>query len=178
MLKKYKYKNWHFNYPNSLLEYLFTPCPRGLRFVNFVYQKIIGLNRQYPFMIHFTSIVNGNIIFGKNVARYFAVSGGCYIQGINGIEIGDNSIFAPGVKILSANHDFSDFSKHIKTNIPIRIGSNCWVGANAIILPEVQIGDNVIIGAGSVVTKNFECNVVIAGNPARVIKKLVNRVIE
>ncbi len=55
---------------------------------------------------------------------------------------------------------------------PIKIGNDVWIGGGSIILPGVTIGNNVVIGAGSVVTKNIEDNVVIAGNPARVIRKL------
>jgi len=53
---------------------------------------------------------------------------------------------------------------------PIRIGKKCWIGANAIILPSVELGDNVIVAAGSVVNKSFPDNIVIGGNPARVIR--------
>ena len=55
---------------------------------------------------------------------------------------------------------------------PIRIGKDCWIGGNAIILPGVTIGDGVTVGAGSVVTKDIEPFSVVVGNPARVIKKL------
>ena len=76
-----------------------------------------------------------------------------------------------GSKIISANHDVSDFSKHIKK--PVKIGNNVWIGANVVILPGVEIGDNTVIGAGSIVTKSFkEGNCIIAGNPAKIIKKL------
>ncbi|MDE6772661.1 MAG: sugar O-acetyltransferase, partial [Muribaculaceae bacterium] len=55
---------------------------------------------------------------------------------------------------------------------PVAIGHNVWIGGDAVILPGVTIGDNVVIGAGAVVTRSFPSNVVIAGNPARVIKEL------
>lgn len=121
-------------------------------------------------MVHYTSTVSKTIFLGKDVARYFANSGGCYIQGINKIYIGDNTIFAPGIKIISANHDKRDFLKHDKAIGPVRIGNNCWLGANSVILPGVELGNNVIVGAGSVVTKSFGDNLVIAGNPAKIIK--------
>ena len=169
MLNRYKYRNWTKNYPTNFLEYMLSPCGSGLRIINFIFQKILRLNKKTKFMIHFTSIVNGNIEIGKGVAQSFANSGGCYIQGINGIKIGDNTIFAPGIKIISANHDKEDITKHVQTD-PVVIGANCWLGANCIILPGVQLGDGVIVGAGSIVTKSFPCGSIIAGNPAKIIR--------
>jgi acetyltransferase-like isoleucine patch superfamily enzyme len=122
-------------------------------------------------MVHFTSTVSRTITIGKNVAPYFANSGSCYIQGINGVVIGDNTIFAPGVKIISANHLKGDYGKHDKAIGPITIGANCWIGTNAVILPGVELGNNVIVGAGSVVTKSFTNNLIIGGNPAKVLKQ-------
>ncbi|MCB0496597.1 MAG: hypothetical protein KDC79_10725 [Cyclobacteriaceae bacterium] len=124
-------------------------------------------------MVHFTSTVSKTIIIGKNVARYFANSGGCYIQGINKVYIGDNTIFAPGVKIISANHSFNNYDEHDKEGVkPVIIGKDCWIGANSIILPQVELGNNVIVGAGSVVTKSFDSYSIIAGNPAKLIRKI------
>lgn len=153
----------------GLIEYLRTPAPRGLRLLNFFCQKIMRVNSRYSFMIHFTSKVSGEVKIGKNVANSFANSGGCYVQGINGIEIGDDTIFAPGVKFVSANHDTDNLETHIKT-YPIVIGRNCWIGTNAVIMPGVKLGNNVIVGAGSVVTKSFPDNAVIAGVPARALR--------
>jgi acetyltransferase-like isoleucine patch superfamily enzyme len=120
-------------------------------------------------MVHYTSKVSGDIRIGKDVWISFAVSGGCYIQGLNGIVIDDETIFAPGVKIISANHDLDDFANIVPCG-PITIGKRCWIGANAVILPEVTLGDGVVVGAGSVVTRSFAENSVVAGNPAQLIK--------
>lgn len=170
-LNKFKYKNWKRNEPSNLLEYLLSPALNNLRLVNFFFQKILRINAEVPFMVHYTSRVSETVFLGKGVAEYFANSSGCYIQGINKIYFGDNTIFAPGIKIISANHDKKDFSKHNKTIGPIIIGKNCWIGANAVILPGVQLGDNVIVGAGAVVSKSFPSNVVIGGVPAKIISK-------
>lgn len=169
MLNKYKYKNWKKNIPSNLIEYFLSPTSNSLRIVNLIFQKIFRINGKIKFMVHYTSKVNGDILLGKDVARYFANSGGCYFSAINGIEIGDGTIFAPGVKVISANHDVDDFNNHIKKE-PIRIGKNCWLGANSVILPGVQIGDGVIVAAGAVVTKSFQDQVVVGGVPAKIIK--------
>lgn len=173
MISKFKYVNWKKGEPSNLLEYLLSPTSNKIRFVNFIFQKVLRINSQVPFMVHYTSIVNGQVYLGRNVAPYFANSGHCYISGINKIFIGDDTIFAPGVKLISANHNFEDYSKHDHNVSPIIIGKSCWIGANAIILPGVELGDNVIVGAGSVVTKSFESNTIIAGNPAQIVRKRI-----
>ncbi len=120
-------------------------------------------------MVHFTSRVVGKVNIGKDVEASFAVSGGCYVQGWNGVEIGKGTIFAPGVKIISANHVLEDYERS-EDSPAIRIGKDCWVGANAVILPGVELGDRVVVGAGAVVTKSFAAGSVVAGVPATVIK--------
>ena len=89
----------------ALQRYIGIPFSRW--FVNFIFQRLFRLNADIPFQVHFTStVIAGKGIFvGRNVWKSFALSGGCYIQGGNGIYIGDDTIFAPGVKIISANHD-------------------------------------------------------------------------
>lgn len=125
-------------------------------------------------MVHFTSAVRGDIQIGKDVWMSFATSGGCYIQGNNGIRIGDDTIFAPGVKIISANHDFDNFNSWSKES-PVVIGRHCWIGANAVILPGVVLGDNVVVAAGAVVTKSFPEGSMVAGVPARLLASAAKR---
>ncbi len=82
------------------------------------------------------------------------------------ISVGDNVTLATGVKLLA--HDASTVKTGAHTKIGrIQIGSNVFIGANAIVLPNVRIGDNVVVGAGSVVTRDIPSNSVYAGNPAR-----------
>ncbi len=140
---------------------------------NFLVQRIIGVNRGCPWPVHYTSRVTvpDRTRIHPSVRPSFAQSGGCYIQALNGIEIGEGTVFAWGVKIISANHSLDDYG-HWEPAEPIRIGAHCWIGANAVILPGVQLGDRVVVGAGSVVTHSFEGNCVIAGVPARLVREL------
>lgn len=142
--------------------------PFSCWFVNFLFQRIFRLNSSVPFQVHFTStvIVGKGISLGNNVWKSFALSGGCYIQGGNGVHIGDDTIFAPGVKIISANHGSTKMKGWIDSD-PLRIGHRCWIGANVVILPGVQIGDDCIIGAGAVVTKSFPSGSFILGVPGK-----------
>jgi acetyltransferase-like isoleucine patch superfamily enzyme len=154
----------------------FIRMPVGLLIINYIVQRLLQLNGDVRISVNFTSRVTAyrNITHyhDKNTLLSFAVSGGLYIQAINGIQLGRNLLIAPGVKIISANHDAEQKDKSILGK-PIRIGDNVWIGANAIILPQVEIGSNCIVGAGAVVTKSFlEEKLVIAGNPAKIIRRL------
>ena len=90
---------------------------------------------------------------------------------MNGIIIGKNVRLGPGVKIVSASHNLVNYDIHDKTE-PIEIGDNCWLSANAIILPGVKLGNHVVVAAGAVVTKSFPDNCLVAGVPARIIRML------
>lgn len=141
----------------------------GTRMLNFIVQRIFGINDNIPWQVHYTSRVSGNIEISPDVANSFAVSGNCYIQGINGIRIGEGTIFAPGVKIISANHSVGNLKAWDKAR-PIEIGRHCWLASNATICPGVHIGDYAIIGANAVVTHDIPSLAVAVGVPAKVIK--------
>jgi len=140
--------------------------------IYFFFQRILRINSHVPWPVHFSSIV----ICPENIIMHYwrpypGYMPGSYIQAHNGIEIGKNVRIGPGIKMISANHDILNFDKHILKK-PIIIGDNCWIGANAIILPGVQLGEHVIVGAGAVVTKSFPSNCMIGGNPANIIKRI------
>ena len=139
---------------------------------HFFLQKILRINGHVPWPVHPTTVVKApqNIIRGN---RSPGLSPWCYLDGRNGIVIGNNTWIGPRVSIISMNHDVYDYRKYIKEE-PIRIGNNCWIATGAIITAGVQLGDHTVVAAGSVVTKSFPGNVLIGGVPAKVIKKLEN----
>jgi acetyltransferase-like isoleucine patch superfamily enzyme len=111
------------------------------------------------------------IIIGNNSG----INAGTYLGGQGGIEIGDNVIIGPSVKIFSENHNFSDFNVNIKdqgvTRNRVFINNNCWIGAGVTILAGVTIGEGCVIAAGSIVTKTVAPHSIVAGVPGRVLKK-------
>lgn len=111
-----------------------------------------------------------NIEVGEN----FFANYGCVILDVNRVKIGKNCMLAPNVRIFSATHPVraEDRYNGVELGLPVTIGDNCWIGGGAIINPGVSLGNNVVVGSGAVVTKSFGDNVVLAGNPARVIKEL------
>jgi maltose O-acetyltransferase len=95
---------------------------------------------------------------------------------IGSVTIGKNVMMGPDCLILTKNHAFdsTDIPMNMqgyKEDSPVTIGNDVWIGQRVIILPALRIGDGAIIGAGSVVTKNVEDYTIVAGNPARVIRK-------
>ncbi|MEB0028811.1 DapH/DapD/GlmU-related protein [Pseudomonas sp. MH9.2] len=106
-----------------------------------------------------------NTLYGMHIASDARISLKAKLDLTNpkGIYIGSGSYIAFGAVILT--HDMCR-----NKNASVRIGKNCFVGGNAIIMPGVEIGDSVIIGSGSVVTRSVGSNVVVAGNPAKIIK--------
>ena len=144
-----------------------------LLFLNFIFQRILRNSADAPFSVNYKStfVCARNIEYGKFTAKSFAISPGLYIQGGNGVKFGSNVLLGPNVAIISSNHGLNNRSIWLYS-APVVIHDNVWVGANSTILPGVTIGENTIVGAGSVVTKSFEKNLIVAGNPARILRKM------
>ncbi|MDE6153315.1 MAG: sugar O-acetyltransferase [Muribaculaceae bacterium] len=90
------------------------------------------------------------------------------------VRIGDHAFIGPNVSIYTACHplDADERNTGAEWALPVTIGDSVWIGGGAIILPGVTVGSNVVIGAGAVVTRDVPDNTVVAGNPARIIKKI------
>ncbi len=111
--------------------------------------------------------------FGKNVYANFNLT----LVDDTDIFVGDSVMFGPNVTVATAGHPI-DPALRLKVgqfNIPVRIGNTVWIGANSVILPGITIGDNSVIGAGSIVTKDIPENVVAVGNPCRVLRPISER---
>jgi acetyltransferase-like isoleucine patch superfamily enzyme len=99
-----------------------------------------------------------------------AINSFCQIYGHGDVEIGEGTEIGPGVLITTTDHDYHD---ELRTRFkPVLIGRNVWIGANVTILPGIKIGDNAVIGAGAVVTKDIPSYSVAVGIPAKVIKNI------
>ncbi|NLP26751.1 MAG: sugar O-acetyltransferase [Clostridiales bacterium] len=111
-----------------------------------------------------------NIHVGEN----FYANYNCVILDVCKVIIGKNCMIAPQVGIYTATHPIKASERYLglELGMPVTIGDNCWIGGNAIINPGVTLGDNVVVASGSVVTKNFGNNLVIGGNPARILKTI------
>lgn len=108
------------------------------------------------------------------IGEGFYANTGCVMLDVGRITIGDNVLFGPNVSLYTAGHPIHPESRKsgYEYGIPIKIGDNVWIGGSCVVLPGVTIGNNVVIGAGSVVTKDIPDNVCAAGNPCRVIREI------
>lgn len=114
----------------------------------------------------FAGVRTANVKFGRNVI----VMPGCLMMSAGGITIDDDAMLAANVQLISNNHDLEN--RHVITCKPVHICRKVWIGAGATILPGVTIGENAVVGAGSVVTHDVEPNTLVAGNPAKFIRKI------
>ena len=145
---------------------------------NILGQLLGGLGSKVYVDIPFYCDYGKNIFIGDNV--YIGLN--CTFVDNNKIIIGKNTLIASHVSISTATHPvsarervFQDPSRHCSYrtySAPVKIGDNCWIGANVTIIPGVSIGDNTTIGAGSVVIKDIPVNCLAVGNPCRVIREL------
>lgn len=134
-------------------------------------KNILGSTGEYvhieePFHCDYGS----NIEVGENFFANYNFT----VLDVGKVTIGNNAQIAPNVSIYTAGHPVHPDSRNsgYEYGIDIFIGDNVWIGGNTCILPGVHIGNNVVIGAGSVVTKDIPDNVIAAGNPCRVIREI------
>jgi len=137
-------------------------------------KKLFGSVGEHPF-------VNPNFRceFGRNihVGNKFYANYDCVILDGGKVTIGDNVLFGPKVGLYTSNHLFDETERVLGGCIakPITIGDHTWLAAHVIVLPEVTIGKNVVVGAGSVVTRDIPDNVIAAGNPCKVIRPITDQ---
>ncbi|MDE7414114.1 MAG: sugar O-acetyltransferase [Muribaculaceae bacterium] len=129
-----------------------------------------GHGKKFHFNQPFRCDYGSNIYIGENFFANFNLT----ILDEAEVRIGENCFIGPNVSIYTACHplDSESRNKGLEWSEPVMIGDSVWIGGSTTILPGVSIGDNVVIGAGSVVTKDIPSNVVAVGNPARIIKYL------
>ena len=111
-----------------------------------------------------------NVHFGKGVYANFNLT----LVDDTHIYVGDYTMLGPNVVLATAGHPILPELRPLayQYNMPVHIGRNCWLGAGVIVLPGVSIGDNSVIGAGSIVTKDIPANVIAVGNPCRVLREI------
>ncbi|MCI1857572.1 MAG: sugar O-acetyltransferase [Sporolactobacillus sp.] len=162
--------NIRFNARDLLYEY--NRCrPRDMSKRAEIIRKLFGKTGKKFFVeIPFHCDYGFNIEIGDN----FFCNNNCTLLDCAKIRIGDNVLFAPNVGIYTAGHCIDPQLRLDKQEYaaPVVIGNNVWIGANASVLPGVTIGANVVIGAGSVVTKDIPANCVAVGNPCRVLRRV------
>lgn len=160
---------WYFIFHSCLVRLpIVYVCGHPLK--HFVLGKHIMIHRYASFKFYDVSGSEQLLKIGDNVQIGFFVS----FDVAGRISIGENTMIASKVTFLTENHGI-DLTKGIYDRQPLRagnvtIGKNCWIGENVIVLPGASVGDNSIVGAGAVVTKDIPSNSIAVGNPARVIK--------
>lgn len=111
-----------------------------------------------------------NLFLGDEVY----INSGCAILDCGRVEIGDQTMLGPAVQIYTAVHPLDPIERAtgVETAEAITIGRNVWIGGAAVLCPGVRIGDNAVVGAGAVVTKDVPADSLVVGNPAKVMRQL------
>ncbi len=136
-----------------------------------ILKKLLGSTGEHLYIEpNFICDYGYNIFVGENFYANFD----CLILDTCPVEIGDNCMLAPGVHIYTATHPLTPDERNsgLEYGKPVKIGHNVWLGGRSVINPGVTIGDNVVVASGAVVTKDVPDNVVVGGNPARIIKSI------
>lgn len=112
--------------------------------------------------------------FGKNirVGKNVFINHACTFMDRGGITIEDDVLIGPKVNLITINHPLEPSDRHSTVSTPIVIKKNAWLGAGAMIMPGITIGENAVVSAGAVVTKDVPPNTVVAGVPAKIIKNI------
>lgn len=137
---------------------------------NALFCKLFGKSDRLHIELPFYCDYGYNIEVGDN----FYANYHCTILDCAKVKIGHNVMFAPNVSLFTAAHPLDPEKRNSgwEFALPITIGDNVWIGGNAIVMPNVHIGNNVVIGAGSVVTCDIPDNCIAVGNPCRVLREL------
>ncbi|MBG9446135.1 MULTISPECIES: sugar O-acetyltransferase [Bacillaceae] len=135
-----------------------------------IFRELTGSKVDSSFMCFppFYTDFGKNISIGKNVF----LNTGCSFQDRGGIRIGDGTMIGMNVTIATLNHGLSLETRNTTYPSPVIIGKNVWIGSNATLLPGVTIGENSVVAAGAVVTKDVPENTVAAGVPAKIVKRI------
>ena len=135
-----------------------------------LFSELIGqqVDEQFGLFPPFYTDYGMNIKIGKHVF----INSACCFQDQGGIEIGDNVQIGHQTVIATLNHDLNPEKRWNMLPAPVKIGNNVWIGSHATILSSVTVGDNAVVAAGAVVTKDVPANTVVAGVPAKVIKTI------
>ena len=135
-----------------------------------LFSKLIGkpVDEQFGLFPPFYTDFGKNITLGKNVF----INAGCKFQDQGGIFIDDGALIGHGVVIATLNHDMDPKKRQALHPSPVHIGKKVWIGANATITPGVSIGDNAVVAAGAVVTKDVDADTIVGGVPAKPIKRI------
>lgn len=136
-----------------------------------ILKKLIGIvHNNYTILPSFWCDYGYNIELGEN----FYANHNLVILDATKVTFGNNVYIGPNCSFYTVNHplDYETRNKDLEYAKKIKVGNNVWLGGNVVVLPGVTIGDNSVIGAGSVVTKDVPSNSVLVGNPAKVIKVL------